>query len=66
LNGDIDTAVIRKMIEIIRQEKSGDFDWESRRLGRVVVLSARPRDDAELMSFLKEDFLAYARRRPGG
>jgi hypothetical protein len=67
LNGDIDTAVIRKMIEIIRQEKSGDFDWESRRLGRVVVLSARPQDDAELMSFLKEDFLAYARRnRPGG
>lgn len=63
LNGDIDTAIVRKMIEVIRQEKSGDFEWDSRRLGRVVVLSARPQDDAELMSFLKKDFIEYARTR---
>jgi outer membrane biosynthesis protein TonB len=56
LNGDIDTAIIRKMIELIRQQKSGDFQWESRRLGRVVTLSARPQDDAALMDFLKKDF----------
>lgn len=58
LNGDIDTAIIRKMIELIRQQKKGDFNWESRRLGRVVVLSARPQDDAELEAFLKKDFFA--------
>jgi hypothetical protein len=63
LNGDIDTAIVRKMIEVIRQEKSGDFEWESRRLGRVVMLSARPKDDAELMAFLKQDFIQYARAR---
>ena len=58
LNGDIDTAIVRKMIELIRQQKKGDFNWESRRLGRVVVLSARPQDDAELEAFLKKDFFA--------
>jgi hypothetical protein len=61
LNGDIDTAIIRKMIELIRQQKKGDFNWESRRLGRVVVLSARPQDDAELEAFLKKDFFAIYR-----
>lgn len=61
LNGDIDTAIIRKMIELIRQQKKGDFNWESRRLGRVVVLSARPQDDAELVDFLKKDFFAIYR-----
>jgi hypothetical protein len=60
LNGDIDTAIVRKMIELIRQYQSGDFNWESRRLGRVVVLSARPEDNAELEAFLKKDFfVAY-------
>lgn len=61
LNGDIDTAIIRKVIEVIRQKKSGDFPWQSSRLGRVVTLSARPKDDAELMDFLKRDFFNYAR-----
>ena len=61
LGGDIDTAIVRKMIEIIRQQKTGDFNWESRRLGRVVVLSARKQDDAELEAFLKKDFFASYR-----
>jgi hypothetical protein len=59
LNGDIDTAIVRKMIEVIRQTQKGDFPWESRRLGRVVMLSARPSDDAELVDFLKRDFFNY-------
>lgn len=60
LHGDIDTAIVRKMIDLIRQYQSGDFNWESRRLGRVVVLSARPQDNAELEDFLKKDFfIAY-------
>ncbi len=61
LNGDIDTAIVRKMIELIRARQSGDFSWQSRRLGRVVMLSARIQDNAELEDFLKRDFFDYYR-----
>ncbi len=57
---DIETAIVKKMIEIIRKEKPGDFIWESHRLGRNVPLSARKEDQAELMAFLyKEMFPEY-------
>ena len=55
-DGDIRHAVVRKMIEVIRQYYQGDFNWDSERLGQVVVLSARVRDTAELESFLMNDF----------
>ena len=61
---DIETAVVKKMIELIRKEKPGDFEWDSQRLGRVVKMSARPEDTAELQAFLfKEMFPEY--RPPG-
>ncbi len=60
-DGDITRAVVRKMIEIIRRDNSGDFNWESYRLGRVVVLSARPQDNAGLEDFLVQEFFG-----PGG
>jgi len=61
---DVETAVVKKMIELIRKEKPGDFEWESQRLGRVVKMSARPEDSAELQAFLfKEMFPEY--RPPG-
>jgi hypothetical protein len=54
---DIETAIVKKMIEIIRKEKPGDFIWESRRLNRNVPMSARVQDQAELQAFLfKEMF----------
>lgn len=57
---DVETAVVKKMIELIRREKTGDFEWDSHRLGRVVKLSARPQDTQELMDFLfKEMFPEY-------
>ena len=57
---DVETAVVKKMIELIRREKTGDFEWDSHRLGRVVKLSARPQDTDELMEFLfKEMFPEY-------
>ncbi|MFC5459575.1 hypothetical protein [Massilia niabensis] len=57
---DVETAVVKKMIELIRREKTGDFDWDSHRLGRVVKMSARPADTAELQAFLmKEMFPEY-------
>jgi hypothetical protein len=61
LNGDIDSAIIRKVIEVIREKKSGDFTWHSSRLGHDVTLSARPQDTQELTDFLKKDFFDYYR-----
>ena len=55
-NGDVETAIVRKMIEIIRKHESGDFSWNSHRLGRVVMLSARREDNAGLEDFLKREF----------
>ncbi len=55
-NGDIGRAVIRKMIEIIRRYYDGDFNWDSYRLGRVVVLSARLQDNSGLEDFLMQEF----------
>ena len=57
---DIETAIVKKMIELIRKEKTGDFDWDSHRLQRVVRMSARVQDTAELEAFLfKEMFPEY-------
>ena len=58
-DGDDETLrqeVIHKMIEIIRREYTGDFNWDSQRLGRVLVLSARQKDTAALESFMKTEF----------
>jgi len=60
-DGDIELAVANKMIEIIRREYSGDFNWESQRLGRVLVLSARMRDNDELVAVLKQEFFSVNR-----
>jgi len=51
LNGDVERAIIRRMIELIRKHFKGDFNWESQRLNRVVVLSARMEDNAGLEDF---------------
>lgn len=61
LGGDIDLAMVRKMIEIIRTHYKGDFRWESQRLGRVVNLSARVEDSAELEQFMLQEFPEFAR-----
>ena len=55
-DGDVARAVVRKMIEIIRRYYTGDFNWESQRLGRVVVLSARLQDNDGLEDFMLQDF----------
>lgn len=52
----IEIAMVRRMIQLIRSHYSGDFRWESHRLGRVIVLSARPEDNAELEDFLMREF----------
>ena len=53
---DINTAVVRKIISIIRDYESGDFRWHSIRLARDMTLSARPEDNAELERFMMQEF----------
>ena len=55
-NGNVEDAIVRKMIELIRKYYGGDFSWNSHRLGRVVTLSARREDNAGLEAFLKQEF----------
>ena len=49
-------AVVKKMIEIIRQYTQADFTWESRRLGKQIHLSARLEDALGLQQFLLREF----------
>ena len=62
-NSDIQIAVVRKMIAIIREHESGDFLWLSTRLGREITLSARAPDNAGLEDFLMQEF--FPERPPG-
>lgn len=55
-NSDIRIAVVRKMISIIRDYERDEFLWESRRLGRNMLLSARLRDNAGLEEFMLREF----------
>lgn len=55
-NGDIDIAVIRKIIEIIRNYERGDFMWYSKRTGKNLTLSARARDNTGLEEFMMREF----------
>jgi hypothetical protein len=61
-NSDIRVAVIRRMIAIIREQEPGDFVWLSHRLGREIVLSARPGDNSGLEDFMMREFFTDTRR----
>ncbi len=61
-NKDMQIAVVRKMIAIIREQEHGNFDWESWRLGRTVTLSARPEDNAGLEEFLLQEMFEVTSR----
>ncbi len=63
-NADTRIAVVRKMIAIIRDHEQEDFLWESQRLGRNLMLSARQRDNAGLEEFLMREFFDDPRRPP--
>ena len=60
-NSDIRIAVVRRIIEVIRDYEQEDFSWSSQRLGRVIVLSARPADNAGLEEFMMQEFFASSR-----
>jgi len=56
IGGDVELAIIRRMIGLIREHYKGDFNWQSYRLGKVIVLSARVEDNAALEDFLAREF----------
>lgn len=55
-NGNVERAIVDSIIGIIRKYYTGDFNWDSQRLGRVVPLSARLEDTAGLRAFLMDEF----------
>ena len=63
-NSDMRIAIVRKMIAIVREQEPGDFRWQSWRLDRVVVLSARPEDNAGLEEFLLREMFQDAPQTP--
>ena len=58
----IELAIVRKIIGIIRDYEPGDFLWHSVRLGRDLTLSARASDNAELESFMMQEFFTASGR----
>jgi hypothetical protein len=54
--GDIERAMVRRMIELIRGHYTGNFTWRSHRLGKSIVMSARTEDGPELVEFLMRVF----------
>lgn len=64
-DNNVELAIVKKMIEIIRREYQGNFRWESQRLDRVIVLSARLEDNAGLESFLLKEFFSSQNHYPG-
>lgn len=60
---DIHLAVVKRMISLIRRYHQKDFNWESQRLGKVIVLSARQEDNAGLEEFLMKEFFSEAGKR---
>jgi hypothetical protein len=62
-NATMEIAMVRRMIAIIREYVSGDFVWESQRLGRDLSLSARMADNAGLEDFMMHEFFPDFRSR---
>ncbi|EJM98521.1 hypothetical protein [Herbaspirillum sp. YR522] len=56
--GNVEMAIVDSMIALIRKYYSGDFSWDSQRLGRVVTLSARVSDTQGLQAFLMKEFFS--------
>lgn len=55
-NSNIELAIVRRMIELIRKHHKEDFNWESERLDRIVILSARTEDNTSLEEFMLKEF----------
>ena len=63
-NANMQIAVVRRMIAIIREHSQEDFVWRSPHRDRDLVLSARPGDNTALEEFLMHDFFDDRVRSP--
>jgi hypothetical protein len=54
--GNIERAMVDRMIDLIREHYQGDFNWHSQRQGKTIVLSARKEDHAQLEEYLMREF----------
>lgn len=54
-NQNIKLLIVKRMISLIREHYQGDFNWQSHRLDRVIVQSARLEDNAGLEEFLMKE-----------
>jgi len=64
LHGNVELAIIKRMIVLIRSHYTGDFFWESHRLGRTVTLSARQEDNDGLEDFMMREFFGQPTVNP--
>ena len=55
-NSNMEIAVVRRMIALIREYSKEDFIWRSPSRGEDLVLSARVQDNAALENFLLHEF----------
>jgi hypothetical protein len=55
-NQDVRLVMVRRMIGLIREHYQGDFNWQSQRQGRTIIMSARVEDSAGLEEFLMMEF----------
>jgi hypothetical protein len=62
---DIERAIVRRMIVLIREHYSGDFRWESYKQGKVVILSAAPQHNEELEAYMMREFFGTPMARRG-
>ena len=60
-NPNMQLAIVRRMIAIIRDHEKEDFTWQSPRQARVIRLSARQNDTAGLEDFLLSEFFELTR-----
>jgi hypothetical protein len=61
LGGDVQAAIVNRMIKLIREHYKENFNWDSQRLGRIVILSAREKDEADLRRFMISEFFENPR-----
>jgi hypothetical protein len=55
-SSDIRLAIVKKMVELIRSKKTDEFLWNSHRLDKELMLSAKPEHETELQQFLLREF----------
>ncbi|WP_426207558.1 hypothetical protein [Massilia sp. TWP1-3-3] len=65
LHRDIETACVKKMVQLMRQGNAQEVKWNSERLNKKLTLSVRPADTEQLENFLYQELFPRYRRSAG-